>query len=143
MFRIFQNWSLELPSDPSRNSSRRNELGLDKSSFNRIVKLDLNLHCYRIIRKFEMKDTDRIHRVKFARYYLSLTEEQRLNIAFSDESNFTLDGVVNSQTVRGYGLTKDKGGGRPDNLIQTEEKYSPKVMVFLGLHSSGNISLSV
>ena len=29
-----------------KNTCRRNDLGLDKSSFNRIIKQDLNLHCY-------------------------------------------------------------------------------------------------
>ena len=66
----------------------------------------------------------------FAQHYLGLTEAQRANMAFSDESIFSLDGEINVAKIRRYALPKKDGGGRPDNFIHTQNKYPNKVTSF-------------
>ena len=59
---------------------------------------------------------------------------------FSDEATFSLDGEVNTQNIRRYAEKKVRGedrGGKPEKFRHTKSKYPQKVMVFLGLHSSG------
>ena len=51
-----------------------------------------------------------------------------------------MDGEVNTQNVRRYAPKKQYGvnaGGKPKQFRHTTDKYPKKVMVFLGLHSSG------
>ena len=74
------------------------------------------------------------------RVFLSLTNQQRANIAYSDEATFSMDGEVNKQNVRRYAPKKEYNqpvGGKTAHFRQTNTKYPKKVMVFLGLHSSG------
>ena len=119
--------------DPTVVSGNRNGLGISQSTFHRIVKEDLKLHCYKLERKFEMYPGDKERRLSFARRICALSDQQLANIAFSDEAYFTLDGEVNTQNIRRYAPR----GERPDGFIHTTNKYPQKVMVFLGLHSSG------
>ena len=77
-------------------------------------------------------------RINFAAWYLSLLDEEHHNFCFSDEANFLLSGGVNSQNVRRYALPKNRGGdGRPDDFIDPKVTSQTKLIVFLGLHSSG------
>ena len=43
---------------PAIRTSRRNGLNISKSSFNRIINLDLHYHCYKVIRAHEMQPGD-------------------------------------------------------------------------------------
>ena len=128
--------------DPSINSCRRNELGIDRSTMSRIIKQHLHYHCYKMIKCQALLDTDLDRRRRFATYILNnLTEEDMLNTAFSDEATFTMDGMINSQNVRRYAPKKVRGGdegGRPKNFRYKTSKFPAKVMVFLGVHGSGN-----
>ena len=119
--------------DPTVVSGHRNGLGISQSTFARIVKEDLKLHCYKLERRFEMHPGDKERRLNFARRIIGLSDQQLLNMAFSDEAYFTLDGEVNTQNVRRYAPK----GERPEGFIHTTNKFPKKVMVFLGLHSSG------
>ena len=119
-------------------SSRRNGLGFSGRSYLRMIKEDLKFHCYRIVRKHEMKDGDRAARMEFCRAYVNMTDEERLNICFSDEAAFQMGGSVNSQNVRRYDLPKYRGGdGRPEEFTFPNVSYPKKCQVFAGLHSSG------
>ena len=121
--------------DPTVVSGHRNGLGLSKSTFGRIVKEDLRLHCYKLSRRFEMKEGDKARRLAFAQKVCALTDQQLANIAFSDEAYFNLDGEVNTQNIRRYAPL----GEKPESFIHTTNKYPQKVMCFLGLHSSGKL----
>ena len=124
--------------DPSINTSRRNNFGLSHATFLRIAKTDLNLNAYKALQVPMQKPTDLGDRRDAATWYLSLTQEQQENIAFSDESIFSLDQGHNSQNDRRW-APKKKGdsGGRPESFTVEQAKYSKTTMVFLGLHSSG------
>ena len=80
-----------------------------------------------------MADGDKQRRLEFAQRVVALSDQQLGNMAFSDEAYFVLDGEVNTQKVRRYAPK----GERPENFFRTTNKYPKKVMVFLGLHSSG------
>ena len=94
-----------------------------------------------MIKCHALKETDLDRRRRFADHVLTtMTEADLLNTAFSDEATFTMDGMVNSQNVRRYAKKKTKGvdqGGRPANFKHQTSKYPAKVMVFLGVHGSG------
>ena len=100
------------------NSARRNILGMDKSSWSRICG-DLKYHPYRIIRRHELNHQDPPKRLVFCNWLITLSDQELLNILWTDEANFHLCGSVNSQNVRRYAplKTSDRvGGGRPDPL---------------------------
>ena len=100
-----------------------------------------SLMIFRMIKSQELKDTDLERRVGFANHILTnMTDPDLINTAFSDEATFTMDGMVNSQNVRRYAKKKVRGveeGGRPEKFRHTHNKYPAKVMVFLGVHGSG------
>ena len=87
-------------SDPTVVSGRRNGLGISQSTFCRILKEDLKLHCYKLERRFEMHPGDKERRLSFARRICALSDQQLLNMAFSDEAYFCLDGEVNTQYIK-------------------------------------------
>ena len=123
--------------DPSVSSARRNVFGLTPSSFHRATKI-LGFHCYRPRAIHAMKESDEGVRKSFAEGVngLQMSPERMANMAFSDEAGFSLDGTVNSQNERRY---SKRGEGGPDNLLHTKEKFPKKLMVFLGVHSSGKV----
>ena len=85
-----------------------------------------------------MQPGDAEDRINFAAWFLSLTEEEQRNFFYSDEVNFLLSEGVNTQNVRRYALPKNRGGdGRPDDFIDPKVTSQTKLIVFLGLHSSG------
>ena len=125
------------------NSARRNILGLAKSSWSRICG-DLQYHPYRIIRRHELKEQDPPRRLIFCNWLITLSDQELLNILWSDEANFHLCGSVNSQNVRRYAPLRSSdrvGGGRPDHFTLDTPNHSPKVMVFCGIRRGGTFGL--
>ena len=103
--------------DATRNSARRNDANLSKSSFNRITKEELKLHCFKPSVEHEIKDGDAPVREQCCHDFLGLSDADRDNFCWSDEANFNLDGSVNKQNNRAYSPKKKNGvGGKPDNF---------------------------
>lgn len=128
------------PDDPSVNSCRRNVLGIKPTSWHNIATKDLKYHSYKLEKSHGLNPEDFPRRLRFARFFTNLSTRQMANIAYSDEATFCMDGEVNSQNVRRYAPAKVYGqpvGGKPDHFRHIHTKYPRKVMVFLGLHSSG------
>lgn len=126
--------------DPSINSCRRNVLGLNPSTWCRIANKDLQYHSYKLEQSHHLQPQDLPRRVSFAWHYINLSQADKNNVAYSDEATFSLDGEVNTQNIRRYAPRKEYGvdrGGKPEQFRHTKSKYPKKVMVFLGLHSSG------
>ena len=74
---------------------------------------------------------------------MALSEEERLNIAYSDETNFFLGGGCNKATMRRYAVPERKGGtGRPPNLQVGMSNWEKKLMVFLCKYLVGSTVLS-
>ena len=124
-------------------TSRRNALGISRSSWSRIKK-DLNYHPYKPVYQQELKPQDYARRRAFSQWVLTLTDNQLQQFLFSDEANFQLCGHVNSQNVRRYAPLKyadPLNGGRPMHFVQERSNYSPKLMVFCGLKNDGAFGL--
>ena len=117
-------------------SVRRNAVGLPKSTFNRITRLDLRWHPYQICIRHELRDGDFARRRDFCRWF---AEQQRnphflRNFVIGDEAGFSMNGEVNSHNVRQYAPK----GDRPDfTFVRRDERN--KVTVWMGICGNGSI----
>ena len=93
-----------LEQNPTGISCRRNGLGLPSACFNRIVRLDLNWHPYRIQVTHELKQEDYARRTRFCEWFRRQLRNPRFlaNLIISDDANFNLNGRVTTQNVRTY-----------------------------------------
>ena len=101
--------------------SRRNGVGISKTTFNKITKYDLKFHPYRIHRRHGLRPTDFPRRERF------LT-----NLIISDEARFAMNGKVNTQNVRHYAPK----GEVPDFHYDLNESRE-KLTVLAGLCGNG------
>ncbi|CAF4679155.1 unnamed protein product [Rotaria socialis] len=84
-------------------SSRKiaRELGISRTSIRRIFKNDLELQAYKIQKEPLLTDEHKEKRIKFANWMrTNFRKEDTMNILFSDEKMFDIDGVYNSQNDR-------------------------------------------
>ena len=103
--------------DPGRQTARRNNLGLTKSSFNRITKKELKLECYVPGKGVTAAPGDAARRLAMANSIIPRPIAERQMFVFGDEKWFTLNGMVNSQNMRLYGPRKANGqGGKPQHF---------------------------
>ena len=119
-------------------SSRRNTLGIPKSSWSRGAK-ELRYHPFKPIARQQLLPEDFPRRLHFCNWIITLTDQDLMQFLFSDEANFQLCGKINSQNVRRYAPTKKSdpvNGGRPAHFIEEKSK-SPKLMVFCGIKADG------
>jgi inhibitor of nuclear factor kappa-B kinase subunit alpha len=119
-------------------SSRKiaRELGISRTSVRRILKNDLELQAYKIQKEPLLTDEHKEKRMKFANWIrTNFRKEGTMNILFSDEKMFDIDGVYNSQNDRIWAANRSeadiKGG------IRQKRKFPQKVMVWLGVCSKG------
>ena len=119
-------------------SSRKlaRELGISRTSVQRILKNDLKLQAYKIQIEPLLTNEHEEKRVKFANWVRTkFRKEDTLKIVFSDEKMFDIDGVYNSQNQRIWAVNRaeaDAKGG-----IRQKRKFPQKVMVWLGICSKG------
>ncbi len=79
-------------------------LGLSSRTFRRIVK-DISFHPYKIVLTQQLKDNDFADRRAFCEWMLDAIRNEDLdllNVMFSDEAYFHLNGSVNKQNCRYY-----------------------------------------
>ena len=117
-------------------SCRRNTLALSKSSFNRITKLDLQWHSYKIHEVQKLEPGDYARRVAFCRWFLQHAPNVRFlsNVVIGDEAVFCMNGHVSTQNVRCYAPK----GNPPD--FKFERNHSrDKLHVWIGLCGNGHI----
>ena len=107
---------LEL-ADPARQTARRNNLQLTKSSFNRITKQELKLQAYVPDHGVTQMPGDAIRRVNMANTIIQMPLRLRRKFVFGDEKWFTLNGTINKQNMRLYAPKKANGqGGKPGHF---------------------------
>ncbi|KAF2351589.1 Protein of unknown function DUF4817 [Trinorchestia longiramus] len=84
-------------------SARKSGLDVTKSSFNRIIILDLKWHPYKMHVRNKLLDNDLPRRLNFAQWFL-LQRNVRFvdDIVVGDEATFHLNGKVNNHNVRTY-----------------------------------------
>jgi hypothetical protein len=63
------------------NTARRNALGLDKSTWNRIMKRE-HLHPFKMVRSQKLKELDYPRRLAMARFFVTLTPLDLFNYCF-------------------------------------------------------------
>jgi transposase len=112
------------------------KLGLPRTSVQRILKDDLKCHPYKKIIEPALTDEHITKRMKFANWIrTNFKKEKTMKILFSDEKMFDIDGVYNSQNDRIWAVdrvTANNNGG-----IKKKQKFSQKVMVWMGVCSKG------
>ena len=110
-------------------SSRRNGLGLSRSSFHHIAKLDIKFHPYVMITRQKLREGELVQRMAFCNRLVHTVEQnpQFLDESISDEAVFSLISEVNTTNFIKYA---PYGNGHPaDHYV----KFAPdQVMVWVG-----------
>jgi transposase len=112
------------------------DLGISRTSVQRILKNDLGLRAYKIQNEPMLTNEHKEKRTQFANWARkNFRKEDTMKILFSDEKMFDIDGVYNSQNDRIWAVNRSeadtKGGTRQ------KRKFPQKVMVWLGVCSKG------
>lgn len=114
---------------------RSQQLGLSYSTTWRILRKDLSLKAYKIQLVQELKPTDLPNRFRFSRWALDKLAEDPLfstKILFTDEAHFWLNGFVNKQNARIWGVEQ------PEE-VQELPLNPEKTTVWCGLWAGGII----
>ena len=85
-----------------RISARRNGLGLTSATFNRITRLDLGFHPYRMIKRHQLLDNDYPRRENFCQWLLRQNRRLLEDVVIGDEAGFALNATVNTHNDREY-----------------------------------------
>ena len=90
-----------LLNNPKSTSVRRNVLQLPKSSFNKIVRLDLNFYPYHVQKVYELKLADYPRRVNFCNWFLQKCRSANFlnRLYIGDEASFTMNGDINTRNM--------------------------------------------
>ena len=120
-----------LNNDPEQ-SSRRNNVGMSKSSFNRISQRDLHFHPFRMVVRQELSQNDKANKLQLARRAQRELRNGTLDlqeILWSDGATFYLNEMVNTWNTRYYA----EKGHRAPNLIQQQGQNQEKVHCWAAL----------
>ena len=85
-------------------STRRNDVPVNRRSFQRIVRQDLQWHPYRIHVRHELKQADFQRRLQFAQWFQNQCNNPRFlyNFVVGDEASFAMNGRVTTHNIRMY-----------------------------------------
>ena len=126
---IRETGSINLSTSPGRPCTARTKESIRK------VK-DLLLRFYKKVVQPLLTDEHREKRSKFSNWTRThFRKEDTMNILFSDEKLFDIDGICNSQTDRVWAVNRaeaDEQGG-----VKRKRKFPQKVMVWLAVCSKG------
>ena len=120
--------------NPSGLSCRVNTLGLPSATFNRIVRVDLRWHPYKMHLRHHLKAGDFARRTHFCEWFNEQLQNPRFlfNLVIGDEAGFAMNGKVNTQNVRKYAPR----GNQPEFTYDVNESRE-KVTVWAGLVGNG------
>ena len=85
-----------------RISARRNGLGLSSATFNRITRLDLQMHPYQMVKRQQLHEADYERRVNFCQWLIHQNPRFLDNVVIGDESGFSLNARVNTHNIQEY-----------------------------------------
>lgn len=114
---------------------RSQELGISRTTLQRILKKDLHLYPYKVQLTQEIKPADHAQRRVFANWILQNQEADNnfsKKILFSDEAHFHLDGYVNTHNCRIWATENPR-------LIHEKKMHPQKVTVWCGFWAGGII----
>lgn len=125
-----------LENNPSGLSCRVNTLGLPSATFNRIVRIDLRWHPYKMQVRHQLKPGDFARRTAFCEWFLEKNRNPRFlhNFVIGDEAGFAMNGQVNTQNVRKYAPRKNQ----PEFTYDVNESRE-KVTAWAGLVGNGTL----
>ena len=126
-----------LADHPTGTSARRNGVGLPSATFNRITRLDLNMHPYRMHIRHQLLPRDYARRMQFARWlvdHYERNEDFLRPFVIGDEAAFAMNGQVNTHNVREYAVA-----GQPREFNYKVNISREKLTVWIGLCGSGQI----
>ena len=109
---------------------------MSRTSAQRILRDNLGCRAYKCFVEPALKEEHKERRKKFANWVrTNFRKQETLRILFSDEKQFDINGVYNSQNDRIWAVNRaeaDAKGG-----IHQKKAFSPKVMVWLAVCSKG------
>jgi len=117
-----------------RQTLRRNDIGIRRSTLNNIIRLDLRWHPYKMRRRHELKMQDLPRRRAYSEWLVEKFQEDGFleNIIIGDEAAFCMNGTVNTQNVREYAPFN-----HPPNFSYDVSSSREKVNVWAALCGNG------
>ncbi|CAB3989435.1 Hypothetical predicted protein [Paramuricea clavata] len=118
-------------------SARRNGLGLSRSSFNRIVKMDIKFHPYVLMQRHQLREGDPQQRLAFCNRFVNTAGQNPDfldQLIVSNEAIFSSNAEINSRNVIKYAA---KGDGHPPDHYVEFSQGADQVMVWVGLARTG------
>ena len=119
-----------------RVSCLQNASGLPRSTFWRILRYDLNWRPYTIHVRHQLTDNDFLRRERYCRWFLQQSQNPLFlnNVIIGDESQFAMNGEVNTHNVRQYSPR-----GEPPSFNYDRPNSRQKVLVWAGFSGNGTI----
>ncbi|KAF2346939.1 Protein of unknown function DUF4817 [Trinorchestia longiramus] len=115
-------------------SARKSRLDVTKSTFNRIITLDLNWHPYKMHVRNKLLDDNLHRRLNFAQWIWQRNVQFVDDIVVGDETAIHLNGKVNNHNVRTYAPKN-----QPPNFSLDVGISREKVSVWVGLCGNGHV----
>ena len=117
-------------------TSRRSFMGIPKSSFNEITRVDLNYHPYRIHVRQKLDDFDYNRRTRYCAWIVERFQDPNFSgkIVIGDESGFCMNGHVSTHNVVMYAPR-----GEPPDFHYDVPESREKVTVWAALCGNGEI----
>ncbi|KAF2345622.1 Protein of unknown function DUF4817 [Trinorchestia longiramus] len=115
-------------------SARKSGLDVTKSTFNRIITLDLKWHPYKMHVQNKLLDNDLPRRLNFAQWFLQINVRFVDDIVVGDEAAFHLNSKVNNHNVPTYAPKN-----QPPNFYFDVGISREKVSVWMGLCGNGHV----
>ena len=125
-----------LEENPRNVSARRNPVAISSSGFNRITRLDLRWHPYRMHVWHELLANDLPRRLRYSEWFNQRCRNQHFleSLIIGDEAGFALNGEVNSHNVREYAPK-----GHPPVFNFERQNSREKLTVWAALCGNGVI----
>ena len=116
-------------------SCRRNGFGLPSATFNRITRLDLRFHPYKIIKRHQHLPCDRQRQLQFCQWLLAQHARFLDDLVIGDESGFALINASVNTHIRKY----HPRGQQPLDFDYQRNDDRHKITVWVSLMGNGRI----
>lgn len=115
---------------------RKNPTNIPRATFNRIIKLDIQWHPFRIFMRHELQNADYRRRLQFSAWFINQCRNPRFiyNLVIGDESSFGLNGEVTTNNVRMYAPK-----GQAPDFYYEKRSDRRKINVWAGLCGNGDV----
>ena len=115
-------------------SVRRNGIGIAPSTFNNIVRLDIQWYPYKMIRRHQLLAADLPRRLRFCQWFLDQQPRFLEQLVIGDEAAFFMNSKVNNQNVCEYAPLHN-----PPQFHFDINMNRQKISLWIGLCGNGTI----